>query len=112
MKFNVTRTDGKGNSNNKYLVINIDEPYAKEIADRIELEERRKGTWEHGNKTMCEIMGISGKVKLEEEKQEKKEKQETSSMYWDMVHAPCGGFGGDDYEELHREQREREMYWR
>lgn len=58
MKFTVTRTDGKENKNTKYLIVNIDEPYAGMVADLIENEERNKGTWEHGEKTMREIMGI------------------------------------------------------
>lgn len=61
MKFQVIRTDGKDNSNNKYLVVNIDEPYAAQVADLIEKEERRKGTWDHGDKTMREVMGINVK---------------------------------------------------
>lgn len=58
MKFQVLRTDGIDNSDKKYLVINVDEPYAGQVAVLIETEERRKGTWEHGNKTMREVMGI------------------------------------------------------
>ncbi len=58
MKFKVTRTDGKNNSENCYLVVNIDEPYAGIVADLIEIEERRKGTWEHGDKTMREVSGM------------------------------------------------------
>lgn len=42
----------------KYLVVNIDEPYAGRVADLIEAEERRKGTWDHGNKSLREVMGI------------------------------------------------------
>jgi len=49
--------DGKKPYNN-CLVINIDEPYAGKVADMIEDEERRKGTWEHGEKTMREVMGL------------------------------------------------------
>ncbi len=58
MKFKVERTDGQDNTGKNYLVVNVDEPYAGQVADLIEAEERRKGTWEHGNKTMREIMGI------------------------------------------------------
>ena len=58
MKFKVTRTDGTDNSGKKYLVVNIDEPYAGQVADLIEAEERRKGTWEHGNKSLREVMEI------------------------------------------------------
>lgn len=48
----------KGKGSNLYLVVNIDEPYAGKVADLIEAEERRKGTWDHGNKSMREVMGI------------------------------------------------------
>ncbi|MBC9783491.1 hypothetical protein H1S01_03065 [Heliobacterium chlorum] len=58
MKFNVTRTDSTDNGDKKYLVVNVDEPYAGEVADLIEANERAKGTWEHGDKTMREIMGL------------------------------------------------------
>jgi len=58
MKFKVTRPDGTDNSGKTYLVVNTDEPYAGKVADLIENEERRKGTWEHGEKTMREVMGI------------------------------------------------------
>ena len=51
MKFKVIRTDKKDNSNEKYLLVNINEPYAGIVADLIEAEERRCGTWEYGNKT-------------------------------------------------------------
>lgn len=50
--------EGKPRYNN-YLVVNIDEPYAGQVADLIEAEERRKGTWDHGDKTMREVMGIA-----------------------------------------------------
>lgn len=43
----------------RYLVVNADEPYAGQVADLIEAEERNKGTWEHGSKTMREVMGIN-----------------------------------------------------
>lgn len=59
LKFKVTRTDGTDNSGKKYLVVNVDESYAGQVADLIEAEERRKGTWEHGQKTMREVMGIA-----------------------------------------------------
>lgn len=48
-----------GKKDNLYLVINTDEPYAGRVADMIETIERRKGTWEYGNKTMREVMGIA-----------------------------------------------------
>lgn len=58
MKFKVLRTNGTDNYDRKYLVVNIDEPYAGQVADLIEAEERRKGTWEYGEKNMREVMGI------------------------------------------------------
>lgn len=64
MKFNVTRTDGKDNSNEKYLVVNVDEPYAGTVADLIEFYERKKGTWEHGDKSIREIIGINKETDL------------------------------------------------
>jgi len=64
-KFRVTPKDGKINENERYMVVNIDEPYAGLVADMIENNERLKGTWEHGDRTMREVMGgINGPNKL------------------------------------------------
>lgn len=49
-------SDGKSLCN--YLVVNIDEPYAGEVADIIEAGERIKGTWEHGDPSLREVMSI------------------------------------------------------
>ena len=57
---NAARAAHGKNTDNTYLVINTDEPYAGEIADTIELHERLKGTWDHGEKSLREVMGISG----------------------------------------------------
>lgn len=62
MKYRIERTDGKDISGNTYLVINTDEPYAGEIADIIELNERKSGRWEHGEKSLREVMGIQNGV--------------------------------------------------
>jgi len=65
LKFKVTRTDGKDNGNEKYLIVNTKEPYAGLVADLIESEERCKNTWEHGeDKSMRSIMGICGINKM------------------------------------------------
>lgn len=48
-----------GKSKNTYLVVNTDEPYAGQVADLIEAGEKRKGTWDHGDKTLREVMGIA-----------------------------------------------------
>lgn len=45
--------------NNCYLVVNTDELYAGRVADIIETGEKAKGTWDHGDKTLREVMGIS-----------------------------------------------------
>jgi len=58
VKYEIYRTDGKDISGNTYLVVNTDEPYAGEVADVIEIHERAKGTWEHGGKSLRQIMGI------------------------------------------------------
>ena len=60
MKFKITRTDGTNNSGKSYLVVNTDEPYSGKVADLIEAEERKKGTWEHGEKSCREVMKIGG----------------------------------------------------
>lgn len=44
---------------NYYLIVNIDEPYAGEVADLIEYHERAKGTYDHLG-TLREYMGIAG----------------------------------------------------
>lgn len=49
-------------TDNTYLVINVDEPYAGIVADLIESEEKRKGTWDHGEKSMREVIGIEEDV--------------------------------------------------
>ena len=58
MKYEIYRTDDKDISGNSYLVVNVDEPYAGEVADMIEKHERSKGTWEHGDKSLREVMNI------------------------------------------------------
>ena len=64
-KFRVAHDNGKANENKRYLVVNIEEPYAGLVADMIENSERLKGTWEHGDITMCKVMGgINGPNKL------------------------------------------------
>ena len=59
MKYHIERTDGK-DIGNTYLVVNTDEPYAGRVADMIETCERTKGTWDHADQSLREVMGISG----------------------------------------------------
>jgi len=42
MKIRIGRADNKANPNNKYAVINLDEPYAKEITNIM----KEHGHWE------------------------------------------------------------------
>lgn len=63
--YKITRTitdyriaDGR-NPNPHYLVVNTDEPYAGMVADLIEVGERSKGTWEHEEHNLREVMGIN-----------------------------------------------------
>lgn len=58
MKYTITRTDGKDITGNTYLVVNTDEPYAGIVADLIEQGEKKKGTWDHGQATLRQVMGI------------------------------------------------------
>jgi|GEM_PF-1305312 len=43
---------------NTYLIVNTDEPYAGQVADMIEAHERAKGTWDHGDKSLREVMEL------------------------------------------------------
>lgn len=47
-KFNVQKiVDGiPCETNKKYLIINTDEPYAKEVFELIRTNEKQKGTWD------------------------------------------------------------------
>jgi hypothetical protein len=58
MKYELRRTDGKDITGHTYLIVNTDEPYAGEVADLIEAGERAKGTWDHGDKNLRQVMGI------------------------------------------------------
>lgn len=51
------KREGK-NPDNTYLVVNTDELYAGAVADLIESHERQKGTWDHGGKSLREVMRI------------------------------------------------------
>ena len=59
MKYHIERTDGKDITGNTYLVVNADEPYAGRVADIIEACERAKGTWDHGDHSLREVMDIA-----------------------------------------------------
>ena len=59
MKYHIERTDGKDITGNTYLVVNADEPYAGRVADIVEACERAKGTWDHGDHSLREVMDIA-----------------------------------------------------
>jgi hypothetical protein len=54
--------DGKSRCNH-YLIVNTDEPYAGIVADLIEVHEKDKSTWDHGDQSLREVMGIPGTKK-------------------------------------------------
>lgn len=71
----------------QYLVVNFDEPYAGEVADLIETNEKAKGAWDHEG-SLREFIGIPGKYQDPDDLTKKVKKlQDVLQRVEDMVDA-------------------------
>ena len=111
MQFQVTRTDGTDNSGKLYLVVNVDEPYAGQVADLIEAEERRKGTWDHGDKTMREVMGVNNSDVVNELKRLKNKIQAMRDQEIRQVYHTAFKYSPNEHFNQTAKERQSMLGW-